>query len=114
MTQKEIDFTGAELALKGMQQAIDHADAVSEKWSERAYDEFVFWLCTKKKDAVFKTEDFRVFCELNDKIPKPPSKRAFGGLPIRAAKSGLITKAGYTQTVNPKAHNTPCTLWKVI
>ena len=108
MTQKEIDFTGAELALKGMQQAIDHADSVSEKWSERAYQLLIKFL---KENKRFMREDFRSYAAEVD-FELPPSSRAWGSIISRAAKEYLIIKIGFASVKNPKAHATPAAIWQ--
>lgn len=98
----------------GIKQAKEHADAVSPQWSQRAYNLFVTWLKEQRPRKNFKGEDFRIFLELGELIERPPNDRAYGSIMQKAAKCGLIKKVGYTTTVNPKAHNTPCTLWEKV
>lgn len=105
---------GKQLAATGLEMAVDHAEGVAPGWKERAWKVFLEWLSAQKYRSTFKIEQFRIWCELNDKIEKPPSKRAYGFLPIKAAKEQLIAKAGYSQVTNPKAHSANCSLWMVI
>ena len=57
------------------------------------------------------TEDIRLASE--KKVPIPPSNRAWGGVVVRASKAGLITRAGFSNVKNAKAHSTPATVWRV-
>lgn len=114
MYQSEFNFTGQQLRDAGMQMAVDHADAVNEGWSIKAYNLFVAWIKNKGRGRQFKTEDFRVYLKLGELLPNPPSERAYGSIALKAAKAGLIKKVGYATVVNPKAHGTPCTLWEVV
>ena len=108
MTQKEIDFTGAELALKGMQQAIDHADSVSEKWSERAYQLLIKFL---KENKRFMAEDLRSYAALVD-FELPPHPRAWGGVVVRASNNRLIISINTKPVKNPKAHCANANYWE--
>jgi len=58
------------------------------------------------------TEDVRISSE--GIIEIPPSNRAWGGVIVRAVKSGLIKRIGFQNVNNPKAHKTPATLWETI
>jgi len=57
-------------------------------------------------------EDFRT--DLTVKLDDPPSLRAFGGISGRAVRDGLITKVGYQQVKNVKAHAANAALWKKV
>ena len=57
------------------------------------------------------TEDVRLASE--KEIPMPPSNRAWGGIVVRASKAGLISRVGFSNVKNAKAHKTPATVWKV-
>ena len=78
------------------------------KWNAMAYTLLKRYVRNKKKP--FMCEDFREYC-LN-KLPVPPSNRAFGHLMTKARRDGLIISIGYQSTKNPFAHRTPATLWK--
>lgn len=106
---KQLDiFEGMLLRDEGIQQAIDHADQVDEKWSETAYRFLLSFISTTTTE--FMVEDIRIAAEKSG-VPIPPSDRAWGGIIVRAAKAGLIRRVGYRAVANPKAHCTPATLW---
>ena len=99
---------GTQLRDKGIKQAIDNADDTHERWSEKAYKFLTNWIKTQYE---FMTEDVRLASE--KKIPIPPSNRAWGGVVVRASKAGLITRVGFSNVKNAKAHSTPATVWRV-
>jgi len=103
-------FTGAQLRDKGIKQAIDHADQKDSKWSEKAYKFLTAYIGSCGRD--FMVEDVRRAADWAG-LTEPPSKRAWGGIIVRAKKAGLISRAGFRQVKNPKAHCTPATVWKV-
>jgi hypothetical protein len=92
----------------GIDQAMRHADQVHPEWSERAYaflEGFV-----KVQTGEFMTEDVRAAA--GGHLPEPPSRRAWGGVIQRAAKSGLIRRTGYGKVKNKRAHDTPAAIWR--
>jgi len=105
--QTELNFSAKD---KGIQQAVDHADAVYPSWSEKAYKFLTDFI--DKNACSFMAEDVRM--ESAAVIPEPPSKRAWGAIILRAAKSGLIRKVGYQKVTNAKAHATPASVWQRI
>ena len=108
--QKEITFpSGEELRDIGMVQAETHADEVHPKWSDLAYKFLEHYVGIKGMREGFLTEDIR-FASIYI-VPEPPSKRAWGGVVVRAVKNGIIHKVGYRNVTNEKAHCTPATLW---
>lgn len=92
----------------GIQQAIDHANAVVDNWSEKAYHLLIDFI--EEVPGEFMVEDLRAYAAMKD-FPLPPSARAWGAVILRAAKSGLVENAGYGKTKNKKAHRTPASLW---
>lgn len=94
---------------RGMRKAVDHADMVTDNWSERAYNFLREYI---KTNQVFMTENVREASK--GMVPEPPSHRAWGAIIVRAAKEGLIRKVGYQSVMNKKAHCTPASLWQVI
>lgn len=92
----------------GMQTAIEHAEAVHEVWSDKAYAFLLSYARNCKQP--FMVEDVRAASMEN--VPEPPSKRAWGGIVAKAAKAGIIQHAGYAQVKNIKAHCTPAAVWK--
>ena len=99
---------GAELRDRGIKAALDNADSTHDKWSDKAY---TFLLNYIKSHSEFMTEDVRVASE--EEVPIPPSKRAWGGVVVRASKAGLIKRIGFSLVKNIKAHKTPATVWRV-
>lgn len=102
-------FISHNLRDKGIQQAINHADKVEEKWSEKAYNcllRFIQW------NDEFMTEDVREFASLS--LSEPPSNRSWGGIIVKAVKQGLIVRKGFRNVSNAKAHSTPASVWKTV
>lgn len=104
--QTEIDFTGKDLMEAGIDQAVSHADAVSPAWSDTAYAFLLEYAATERE---FMAEDVRAAAA--GKVAQPPSLRAWGGVMLRAAKAGLITKIGFRSVSNPKAHCATGGVW---
>lgn len=102
--------TGEELKQKGIAQAIRHANQVVERWADIAYLRFVEYL-NQPGITEFKTEDARVYAE-GKGVEIPPTKRAWGGIALRAARNGLIVRAGFVPCNNPKAHKAVISLWR--
>jgi hypothetical protein len=92
----------------GIAVAADHADAVIPEWGEYAYQLFVQYA---RDHAEFLTEKAREYAE-DRGLPLPPDKRAWGRVPIRAAKAGIVSKIGYALATDPKVHCRPSTLWR--
>lgn len=105
MTQPDL-FSGQHLRDVGMSKAIDNANRQNPNWSEIAYAFLLTYIAQNKE---FMAEDVREASKLV--VPCPPSKRSWGGIIVRAAKSGLISKLGTRNVKNPKAHCTPATVW---
>ena len=94
----------------GMKRAVDHADRVSHAWSVLAYQTLIDYLNYRNNtgtDAGFLAEDFTGYA-LARRVPKPPDNRAFGAIIQRAARAGLIVKAGYRED----RYCSPKTLWR--
>jgi len=96
--------TGQELRDRGIEQAVSHA---GQKWTDQAY-QFLLLFCNGH--AEFMAEDVRRASK--GCVPEPPSKRAWGGVIVRASKAGLIERVGYRQVKNAKAHCTPAAVWR--
>ena len=106
MQQLQISF-GAQLRDIGMRKATDHANAVHEDWSDKAFY-FLKWFVTRQH-VEFMAEDVREAAK--NYVPEPPSKRAWGAVIVRAKKEGLIKSIGFRSVSNSKAHRTPASLW---
>lgn len=105
---------GQQLKEQGIKKALDHADVAFPSWTERAYSVLIDYLNDPNSNSKFKAEDIRLWAKLKDKIEDPPSKRAWGGIILRAKYNGLIQSCGITNVVNPKAHRANCTLWQKV
>lgn len=107
--QLNIDFA-KKARDEGIDTAVAHADRVVDFWSVDAYEAFKNWLRAKEMGETFLIEDFRA--DVAQTLEDPPSRRAFGFIPIRAAKEKLIQRVGYTQVKNITAHKANAALWK--
>ncbi len=106
---KQLDlFLGKQLRDIGISQSMENADKQNEKWTFYAYQ---FLLDYIKLNKEFMAEDVRVASE--GIVQVPPSNRAWGGIFVKAVKSGLIKRKGFMNVKNAKAHCTPATLWEV-
>ena len=99
-------LSGEDLRDEGIEQALNHANETAERWSEIAYDFLKRYMLD---NPVFMAENVREAAA--NIVPEPPSKRAWGGVLVRAAKEGLIIKMGFRNVKNARAHCTPATLW---
>ena len=104
---------GSQLRDKGIKQAIDNANDTHDKWSDKAYKFLLDYIKygEGRDQYEFMTEDVRMASE--GEIPKPPSNRAWGGIILRAVRAGLISRVGFSNVKNVKAHKTPATVWKI-
>jgi hypothetical protein len=111
MNQIPMPLSGSALRDNGIQQSIKHADAEAPGWSDRA-----FYMLRDYLESVggrFQTEDVREWCHGRG-LDLPPSKRAWGGIIIRAKNVGLIRFSGYENVSNTKAHCTPAACWEKV
>lgn len=99
---------GNKLREAGMAQAVDHANAVHQDWSEKAFEFLKVFI---KSNPMFMTEDLRYASQ--GIVPSPASQRAWGSIIRRAALEGLIFRSGYGQVKNSKAHRANAGVWKV-
>lgn len=101
--------TGASLRDKGIAQAIDHADKVEEKWSEKAYD---FLLKYIQSHDEFMAENVREASK--GILSEPPNLRAWGGIFMKARCAGLIYRITFKSVENAKAHCANASFWGVV
>ncbi len=92
----------------GMQRAADHAEAVEPTWNERAME---YTKLYARENRQLRCEMVRIFAE-NDGFSKPPDKRAWGAVMMRAAKAGILTKLCWTTASDPRVHKNPVSLWQ--
>lgn len=96
---------GRALKEQGMQQAIDHADAVVVDWSDQALA-----MLERFPESRFMVEDLREWA-YKQGLARPPSERAWGGVIAKARNAGMIMHNGFQSVKNPKAHCTPASCW---
>lgn len=94
---------------KGIEQSLNHANEVHSEWSVKAYN---FLLKFIQSNDEFMTEQVREASK--DEVPEPPSKRAWGGIIVKARSKGLIERIGFKSVSNVNAHCTPATYWKTV
>ncbi|MBQ19141.1 MAG: hypothetical protein CMD31_00140 [Flavobacteriales bacterium] len=107
-----------QLKFEGIERAIDNANDKASQvvqgrlmpWSDIAYN-FLLNFLRENKGSAFMVENVR--SKAVGIIPEPPSKRAWGGIVVKAKNNGLIRHIGYRQVKNPKAHMANASLWAV-
>ncbi len=107
--QANIFDEGKELRDKGIKQAAQHAEDEYENWHEKA-SQFLFNYARTHKEFPFSGEMVRNASR--DKVPRPPSLRAWGSVMVYGLKVGWIKQVGYVKVVNPKAHRANAALWE--
>lgn len=105
---KDLFHYAEEQAQRGMAQALDHADEVYGGWSEIAYDFLVRFARTRSE--AFISEDVSGASKEDPTFPQPPTDRAWGSVYLRAAKSGVIVRAGTGKS--RRRHASICPAWK--
>lgn len=105
--QLDIDWRGERDT--GMERASNHAEALDDGWSDRAYATLKRF-CIYRGSMPFTSEDFRIFCrDIGFVIPVP---KALGNVFTRARKAGLIRRRLENGT-SFQRHGSPCPLWEV-
>lgn len=104
MNQIPMDFeTARRRRDSGMARAADHANAETPGWTEAAFE--FLEACAKVRAAPFLAEEVIEMAKAAHLAP-PPDGRAWGGVFRRAARSGVIAKAGFapakTSNCSPK------------
>lgn len=108
MKQQELNFNeAARLRDIGIEQAVNHADAVVENWSEMAMSFLRGFLDTAGE---FMTEEVRFAA--TGFVPNPPDERAWGSVIVRARKLGLIVKTGVKCKSDKCCHRGFGSVWK--
>lgn len=97
---------------KGIKKAVDHANIKSAgRWADMAYLATKSYIETKRTGFSFMMEDVRMWAEENQILPDPPSKRAWGGIPLRLVKERLIYKSGFGIVKNENANKCYASVW---
>jgi len=94
----------------GIKTAVKNANKKQKSWADKAY--FILETFVKEHKGSFMCEDVRAYAEKTTELTSPPSKRAWGGVMVRAKAKGLITSVGYNKVTNPKAHQANASMWK--
>lgn len=90
----------------GMTRAADHADAIEEKWTDRAYR----WICSyAETHKQFISEDCTGAAEAAG-LKSPTDDRAWGWPFRRAAKAGVIVQDGTGRST--RRHASICPRWR--
>lgn len=108
MRQLDISFESARRAAQeGMERAEQGAENKVPKWGELAYH----WLVEYARRTERFTGWMVVKAASNDpNFPRPDNEKAWGGPIQRAARRGVIVRAG-TQK-DPYRHGNPIPLWR--
>ena len=115
MNQPEFDFAAARAARDdGIRRAAEHAEAVTPKWGDRAF-EILRCFCHRPGGSGedFTSEDVRAYAK-NLGLPDPPHLRAWGGVFQRAARAGLIVKTGTTTARAVNVHCAIIATWRAV
>lgn len=105
---------GARAARDGaIARAVDHAERVHPSWADRAYEVLEDYLTADHagQGGGFTSEDVRDHADKLS-LPEPPHLRSWGGVFQRAARRGLIEKAGVTQARAAHVHCGIVTVWR--
>lgn len=113
MIQTELIFDGRQLRDKGIETAETTAEKLDPGFNERAFEMFKDWLSGWPKGYRFMMEEFRESAHFRGLVA-PASKRVFGGLALKAKRSGLIIHAGYGQVRNKMAHCANASQWEKV
>lgn len=100
--------TGTELRDIGISRAKNNAERQSPGWSETAYNFFINY--AKNIGKPFMTND--VVLASSGIVPDTEDKRAWGQIPVKAQRAGLIVWLDYKRGENPKHNKNPRSLWE--
>lgn len=91
--------------------AADHADADSPKWSDRAFDLLMRFARLRGGDfCADQVHDWAI----EQGLPQPPTRQAWGSVMLKASRQGLIRKTGIRNHHYPNHKNThtrPTAFW---
>ena len=106
--------TGAQLRDDGITRAVEHADRVTDAWSNTAYWIALRFMADRMRSGTrqFMIEEVREYSK--DILPEPPSRRAWGAIATRLVKEGKISRVGFRSVKNPRAHCAPCSVWEIV
>lgn len=104
---------GMALAENGAQRAADHADRVTEGWSDMAFAHALTFIAALPDGQTFTTEQVRSYAT-KEGFPLPPDSRAWGQVALRLLREGRIERAGYGRSQERNKHSCPTILWKAV
>lgn len=96
---------GLELGHAAAKEAADHA---GDEWKERAFTALLRFTLSHR---TFTIEELR---EASPEVGEPPDRRAWGQVPLRAARKGIIRKIGWVEAKDPAVHGNAVSLWETI
>lgn len=99
---------GAQLRDEGIRRAVEHADAVEDRWSGRA----LAWVKTIAERGGTLTSESVMDEAYATGLPVPPEPRAWGGIMQAAAKRGWIKRDGFVESGHARAHCRPIARWR--
>jgi hypothetical protein len=91
----------------GMEQALDHAERVTDNWGEIAYQFLTSFAMNASGNFI--SEDVSAAAAQDPEFPAPPTDRAWGPIYKRAAKDGWIKQVGIGRS--RRRHASICPLW---
>ena len=92
---------------EGMTRAADHS---GDNWQAEAYHALLMFLQRTQHD--FTAESVRDWATILVRVAEPPDRRAWGAVMMKAAKRGLIKRAGYRPHSDPSRHRGVSTVWR--
>jgi hypothetical protein len=92
----------------GIHRAVEKADRDDSGWSWRAYYALLKYVAAHK--GQFLTEEVRDWSESQGHVIAPENGRAWGAVMQRAARRGIIRKAGYA--LAKSSNLSPKVLWE--
>lgn len=98
----------------GIQQAANNANDQVPRWTDRAFDILLDYMTIGRIacGGEFSAEDVRAHADLLG-LTEPPHLRAWGAVFQRAARRGLIERAGTGQARAAHVHCSVINLWRV-
>lgn len=98
----------------GIQQAAEHAEDVHTDWNALADEALRVFAAGKRGTSdTFTSEDVRGSIAAAF-VPQPPHLRAWGAVFQRAARAGLIAKAGIVESRAAHCHCAHVASWKAV
>lgn len=94
----------------GIRRAVEHADRIEPDWAERAFAWIERWALTHPGESAT-TKRLR-YMAVEDGLPRPPTNFAWGGPILRAARAGVLVRAGATMDGDATMHVKLVPVWR--